>query len=309
MKSKHCDSDKILNPASGRCVLKNGKIGKELLKKKLKKLSPVKVYKTKCDKDKILNPSSGRCVLKTGKIGKELLKKHSKRVSSPRRSKRVSNRKSPKASQRARRRTTSKRVHKRKSPKASDDWEYETLLENTLLFRGSTKPQILKDRATYFAPSITTANMYLPTSKLGHLSIYKTTKNIKLLKFDSIKNINKILEKTFEDKTKVYKNYTIYEIFRKAFTHQYIIDDKSPYKIKKILRNSFTKSDIIISNWLCSENFKGYIADVLPQKFGDGFPSEIMLCDPINDVELVKDINMKKAKNEKVLDKIMNELL
>jgi hypothetical protein len=296
MNSKHCEKDKILNPSSGRCVLKTGKIGKELLKKKSNKLSPRKGMEQKCDKDKILNPSSGRCVLKTGKIGKELLKKKSKKTN---KSPKVSPMISPKLPL---------RISRKKSPIISSEWEYENILENTLLFRGSKKPQLLKNRATYFAPSITTANLYLPAAKAGHLCIYKTTKDLKLLKLDSIKNINKILEKTFDDKTKVYKNYTFYEIFRKAFTHQYIVNDKSPYKLKKITRNSFTNSDIIISNWLCDQNFNGYISDILPQKFGDGFPAEIMLCNPKDSIELIKEISMKKTKNEKVLHKIMNEL-
>ena len=62
-----CPSDKILNPASGRCVSRTGKIG-------LKLLAKPKSPKTKCSKDKILNPSSGRCVSRTGKIGKALQK-------------------------------------------------------------------------------------------------------------------------------------------------------------------------------------------------------------------------------------------
>lgn len=53
-----CSRDKILNPDSGRCVLKTGRIGRLLL--------------GTCPKDKIMNPNSGRCVIKTGKIGTEL---------------------------------------------------------------------------------------------------------------------------------------------------------------------------------------------------------------------------------------------
>lgn len=88
----NCTSDKICNPASGRCVTKKGKIGKALLEKKVspqrvsspKKSSPSqkdKCANIKCPVGKICNPKTGQCVLKRGKIGKELL---AKQGSSPR---------------------------------------------------------------------------------------------------------------------------------------------------------------------------------------------------------------------------------
>jgi hypothetical protein len=57
-----CPKDKIYNPITKRCVLINGKIGKELLKNQ----SQIE--------DKILNPKTNRYVSINGKIGKELLK-------------------------------------------------------------------------------------------------------------------------------------------------------------------------------------------------------------------------------------------
>jgi hypothetical protein len=66
-----CPSDKILNPKTGRCVNKTGKIGKDLLKTNVEK--PKIILKNECPSDKILNPKTGRCVNKTGKIGKDLL--------------------------------------------------------------------------------------------------------------------------------------------------------------------------------------------------------------------------------------------
>jgi hypothetical protein len=71
---KKCPDDKILNPVSGVCVSKTGKIGKELLNNPDNPDKPDKPIK-KCPEDKILNPISGVCVSKTGKIGKELLNK------------------------------------------------------------------------------------------------------------------------------------------------------------------------------------------------------------------------------------------
>ena len=290
MSSSHCDKDKILNPKTGRCVLKSGKIGKEILRKKSPRKSTSKKSSNICTSNKILNPNTGRCVLKSGKIGKEILKSRSKSPSK-------SIPKSPKI-------TTSKSSNK----STSESWEYEVIKKNTLLFRGSKNIQDIKNRATYFSPIISTANEYLSSTKIGHLCVYKTTEDLKLFKFDSINNINKLFKKTFEDKTKIYKNKTFYEILRHIFTNEWIVKDLSPYKVKRIMRSSVTDYDILFSNWLCDKKFNGYTADIMTQKLGSGFPAEIMLCKPKNSIKFLKDIEMKRTKNNKVLDKILNEI-
>ena len=90
-KGAKCPPGKIINPKTGRCVKKDGKLGKELLKNSKKsskgrkqtpkksskgrKQTPKKSSKgTKCPRGKIINPKTGRCVNKNGKIGKQLLK-------------------------------------------------------------------------------------------------------------------------------------------------------------------------------------------------------------------------------------------
>jgi hypothetical protein len=67
---KACPSDKIINPATGRCVLRTGPIGKKLLALSKKVPTPTP---TTCPPDKIVNPKTGKCVLRTGAIGKNLL--------------------------------------------------------------------------------------------------------------------------------------------------------------------------------------------------------------------------------------------
>lgn len=88
-----CPSDKIINPATGRCVSKTGAIGKALEKgekgsptkkgkkeekmksptKKTSTSSSKKVKEVTCPSDKIINPATGRCVSKTGPVGKSIL--------------------------------------------------------------------------------------------------------------------------------------------------------------------------------------------------------------------------------------------
>jgi hypothetical protein len=107
MPKKPCKDNQLRNPSTGRCVNKDGKIGKEILKKisetkpllktppkkspktppkkspkkspknppkKKSPKTPPKKYPKKCDVYEIWNPSTGRCVKKEGKVGKEILK-------------------------------------------------------------------------------------------------------------------------------------------------------------------------------------------------------------------------------------------
>ena len=81
---KTCPSNKVLNPKSGRCVSKTGRIGQKLSESQNNKLarrrssrrrsrSSRSSTKKTCPPNKVLNPKSGRCVSKTGIIGKKLL--------------------------------------------------------------------------------------------------------------------------------------------------------------------------------------------------------------------------------------------
>ena len=106
-----CPAGKIINPVSGRCVDRDGKKGKEILKSRKKKSST-----KKCPVGKIINPKSGRCVDRDGKKGKEILKslkkKSSPKKSSPKKS-------SPKKSS-PKKSSPKKSSPKKSSPKKSN---------------------------------------------------------------------------------------------------------------------------------------------------------------------------------------------
>lgn len=79
-----CPPDKILNPVSGRCVLRTGAIGKKLIAKEKadgkrpvtnNRLPTPPVVAAPCPPEKILNPATKKCVLRTGAIGKKLVAK------------------------------------------------------------------------------------------------------------------------------------------------------------------------------------------------------------------------------------------
>ena len=78
---KTCDKNKILNPKTNRCVLRDGAIGKRILKTeetspKTKQATGNRISPARktCDKNKILNPKTNRCVLRDGDIGKRIFK-------------------------------------------------------------------------------------------------------------------------------------------------------------------------------------------------------------------------------------------
>lgn len=84
--SKECPPHQILNPATNRCVNRDGAIGRKILldekiKNELSKqnitnyVTPIKT--NKCPDGKILNPATNRCVDINGAIGKKLLRNDS----------------------------------------------------------------------------------------------------------------------------------------------------------------------------------------------------------------------------------------
>lgn len=87
---KPCKPDEIRNPATNRCVKKNGKIGKTLVvrsrsqsrsrasprvssRRASPRVSPRRARKP-CKSNEIRNPATGRCVKKTGEIGRKLVR-------------------------------------------------------------------------------------------------------------------------------------------------------------------------------------------------------------------------------------------
>lgn len=55
-----CTPDKILNPVTGRCVSRNGAIGRRIV----------------CSDNEIRNPATGRCVKRDGALGRRILRQN-----------------------------------------------------------------------------------------------------------------------------------------------------------------------------------------------------------------------------------------
>lgn len=71
-----CPPDKVLNPASRRCVKKDGALGRKLLNKdkgKNKGKNNTRKNLKPCPSGSIRNPKTRRCVKETSKLGKQIL--------------------------------------------------------------------------------------------------------------------------------------------------------------------------------------------------------------------------------------------
>jgi len=160
--------------------------------------------------------------------------------------------------------------------------------------------------------------MYLPSNKKGYLNIYKCKKDLKLFKFDSLDNINKLLRDTFVDNKmlippkklrsgNVLPGKRLYDIIRNMFTGvNWVVAPKEdkPIQLSVLKRDSVMENDLAFSNWLCDNNFNGYDAPLMTQKFGGSFSEETMICKPLDDLILVESIEMKRENNHAKLLKI-----
>ena len=84
---RDCPPDKIINPYTGRCVSRTGRVGRQLLRGEEPRQQPRSPTGNDCprpcDPTKICNPQSRRCVSRTGTIGRRLLRFNSPRRQSP----------------------------------------------------------------------------------------------------------------------------------------------------------------------------------------------------------------------------------
>lgn len=185
-----------------------------------------------------------------------------------------------------------------------------TLKPNLYLYRGNRKKITLEEKGTYFAPWYGTCNYYMGTKK-GYLNIYRLkNNNLRLLDISDLTTINTLLRNHFHDKETynlikgIFIHYLIlirYEKGDSNFNYNRIFSqletETQPWQLKKPIRNSNRQKDFQFVNFLCKQNFDGYIAEDMHDKTNfrsKEFPAEIMLCNPQRDVELMKEIHRTK---------------
>lgn len=173
--------------------------------------------------------------------------------------------------------------------KNEDNWDYDNIEAHTPFYRGMNtekySPYLLKSRPTYFAPIIETAQGYAiedeAENRHYNLQVVSCTKKLKLFKFDSLNNINRLLHNTFENR-EIYNNLKIMiGIMKKS-------DDKSPIQVDKIGRMSSHEQDFSVFNWLCNNGFDGYSAGQLGP-----LSAEIAICLPQESFQIEMVIDYK----------------
>ena len=153
------------------------------------------------------------------------------------------------------------------------------------------------------------------TARKGLMGIYKTNKTLRMFRLDNLDNINNLLTYFFTINNKTMYN-TVKEMFytplfdvyteqRKSIIEQEETDNQ-PLQFKKLYRYSITKIDFKFANWLCNEGYNGYTAGIMRTFKGvtkdNPFPEEIMLCTPLDDVEIIQENRLKKTNRDKLDD-------
>lgn len=183
-----------------------------------------------------------------------------------------------------------------------DEFDYDVIEKDQIVYRGSKIPIVLEDWATYFALEISNANLYLPVDEItiGYMGVFQLNQTVRLFRLDSVENINKLLQKTFHIFPGVYKDIKRMFVTEgmqrdtqsiKKYIKQQETADK-PIQFSELYRNSHHNIDFRFANWLCEQGFQGYSAGRF--KIGMSiFLEEIVLCHP---TRVLKELLQHKMK-------------
>ena len=187
------------------------------------------------------------------------------------------------------------------------------LLPSVYLYRVTNHEKLKSNRATYFTVWYGTLNAYIENEKYFQIYTKKENRTLNLLDLGDVETINKLLRMTFYG----YPNMQTYTMVSKFFispdverlngdnfrNHPYskyfssFETPTQPWQLNVPMRSSYYESDFEFANFLCAHNYDGYVAqNVLDSRYGFmyNFHGEVMLCNPINDLELVKSMKVSK---------------
>jgi len=332
--AKCTEEDKICNPETGRCVKKDGKLGKQILAAKKPAKSQKKPAKTGKKPAK-----SGKKPAKSGK--KKYVNTHYWPVSG-----------GPKVKIKIEADKILPYPTKKIQP--SDGWDIvKVKKESTLLFRGepTTRTNTLlsnmeKDQIspTWYTDVLSNALGYLPSgagkTNGGTLYVYTPKKDLNLLNLNSAANFNKLYAMFYDKNTDTYEEkyywmrsnregtntpeqqakirsgnsmasilYTLF-ISGGGIPSNRCIDKKNYHydkeKCKRVRQGTVTQEDLsrgsnvdgdyIFADWLCHNGFDGWIQPAMKGQI----PPEFMLCKPKNSVKLLTSIHYPKGVGSKL---------
>ena len=211
--------------------------------------------------------------------------------------------------------------------KAGKGWETVIVPEGTILFRGENAKRantLLQNmsgtdpRPTWYTKKLDNAVGYIPSGVSGNLYVYKTKRDMKMFKFNSAKNVNKLFKMFHDDDTKIFQGQGRGKRPQKSrgwtmmnfLVHMFLGDhDAKPnakhYKLvngypqvssdSDLKRASTMPFDLAFARWLCHNGFEGYEQKDMKGKFIKIFPQEICICLPHKNLTLETVLNFPKG--------------
>ena len=211
--------------------------------------------------------------------------------------------------------------------KAGKGWETVIVPEGTILFRGENAKRantLLQNmsgtdpRPTWYTKKLDNAVGYIPSGVSGNLYVYKTKRDMKMFKFNSAKNVNKLFKMFHDDDTKIFQGQGRGKRPQKSrgwtmmnfLVHMFLGDhDAKPnakhYKLvngypqvssdSDLKRASTMPFDLSFARWLCHNGFEGYEQKDMKGKFIKIFPQEICICLPHKNLTLETVLNFPKG--------------
>ena len=226
--------------------------------------------------------------------------------------------------------------------KAGKGWETVIVPEGTILFRGENAKRantLLQNmsgtdpRPTWYTKKLDNAVGYIPSGVSGNLYVYKTKRDMKMFKFNSAKNVNKLFKMFHDDDTKIFQGQGRGKRPQKSrgwtmtdfLVHMFLGDHNAKpnakhYKLvngypqvssdSDLKRASTMPFDLAFARWLCHNGFEGYEQKDMKGKFIKIFPQEICICLPHKNLTLETVLNFPKgagknsAKSKKFQDSL-----
>lgn len=144
---------------------------------------------------------------------------------------------------------------------------------NQEIYRSSNRAVGPGDNTAYFMYGQNGKNKvqkYYSSFQGSKVYTYTLTKRPYLIRMDSVKSIEHLLNKA--------PNLRI----RNAILGSFSIANKNGTNYSRVIRNSQMARNKVVSDFVCSLGFDGYIANVMPKSEGGMFHQELVLCIPYN---------------------------
>jgi len=146
-----------------------------------------------------------------------------------------------------------------------EGWTFLIISPGTILYRGDSLQYIGEKTIgdiEYFSDEQT-------SKKYGLVSLYRTSRLIKLLAMDELSNVEKLYSQAPEN-------------VRDSITESFGYTPEN----KEIKRESDYDNDFIIARYICSQGLDGYAHEAIQSETESHFHPEVALCEPLTKLEL-----------------------